>query len=363
MRLEEGLYSFCVPGVKTTRAIERGGYMPLRVSLVHQFEQQQRETWDVHFAWDGRRLVSSDGSDLYLWQLNEDGTWSYEHSLPFRNAARPRFAPDGKMLAFGGKEPFVKLISLDGRELATFPSPNHADWAFSPDQRWLVSSDKGRDILLWDLASYQSSPLPIPFPAFDREGNQADLSNESVGRFLFTPDGQQLVFGASSAEGYIHICLFEPAQRRVLRQTTFSIAGMIDGAISPDGTMLAMIVPNEQVFAYKQDIYIYDLDLLQLLHVFPQTTAERYCQLAFSSDSHYLVSCKSDGLADIFALKSLKQIASFAAHPGLSSHATDPIGGLDWSKTGYIATGGASEFEDNMNKADYTIKIWKVEEK
>lgn len=61
-------------------------------------------------------------------------------------------------------------------------------------------------------------------------------------------------------------------------------------------------------------------------------------------------------------LASFNCIISFAAHPGLSSHATDPVGGLDWSNTGYIATGGASVFEDDMNVTDYTIKIWKVEQ-
>jgi WD40 repeat protein len=76
--------------------------------------------------------------------------------------------------------------------------------------------------------------------------------------------------------------------------------------------------------------------------MFPQTTDEFYCLLAFSPDSQYLASCKTDGWVDIFSLKAFDRIAHFTAHPGLSSQATDPIGGLAWSQTGYIATGGAS---------------------
>jgi WD40 repeat protein len=336
--------------------------MRLRISLIYQFEQQRDETWDLHFSSDGKRLVSSDGRSLYLWHLNEGGKWDYERSLPFRNATFPRFAPNGMVIAFGGKEEFIKLISLEGKELATFPSPAHADWAFSPDQRWLVSSDIKRDILLWNLLTYQSFHIPIPFPAFDRSGTGTDHSNEVVGHFLFTPDGQRLVFGASSAEGYMHIGSFDPEHQRITSPRTFSVEGMLDGAISPDGKMFAMVASNGQIFAYKQEIYIYDLESLRLLHMFPQTTDESYCRLAFSPDSRYLISCKSDGWVDIFSLDIFDCVAQFAAHPGLSSHATEPIGGLDWSKTGYIATGGASVFEDDMEKTDYTIKIWKAEE-
>src|SRR5450631_3003084 len=130
--------------------------MPPRITLVHQFQQQQNETWDAHFSLDGTRLVSSDGRALYLWQLNESGCWDYERSLLFRGATFPRFAPNGTMLAFGSVEKFIRLISVEGKELATFPSPSHASWAFSPDGCWLVSSDKERTIVLWNLTTYQS---------------------------------------------------------------------------------------------------------------------------------------------------------------------------------------------------------------
>lgn len=320
--------------------------MPLQITLVQQFEQHRDETWALAFSQDGKQLVSSDGKALYLWRLSEEGIWEYEHSLPFRNATFPQFAPHGTTLAFGGKEEFVKLISVDGREIATFPSPSHASWAFSPDQRWLVSSANQPDPLLWDLATYQSSSISTP--------------NGSGGPFLFTPDGQRLVFGDSSPEGYMHIGSFDPEHRRFFQIKTFATHGMLDGAISPDGKMLAMVAPNGQVFAYKEDIYIYDLESLLLLRMFPQTSDDRYNLLAFSPDSQYLMSCKVNGWIDIFSLSSFDRVAQFAAHPGLSSHVTDPIGGLAWSKTGYIATGGASWLENDASMDDHSVKIWKV---
>jgi len=334
--------------------------MSPRISLVHQFAQHKDETWHLRFSLDGRMLVSSDGEALHLWRLHDDGCWVYERSLPFRGAAFPCFAPNGQFLAFGGKEEFIRLISLDGKKIATLSCPSHADWAFSPDQHWLVSSDTVRDILLWDLTTYQSSPIAIPFSASGQDDDEAELSKESVGCFRFTPDGARLLFGAHSPEGYVHIADFDPIQKRILWPRTLRLSGIVASAISPNGKLLAIINVDLKVSAYKTDVYIYDLELLRLPQKFSSTTNVRYCLLAFSPDSQLLAGSKDDGTVDIWSMSSFVCVASFAAHPGLTSQWSDPIGGLDWSSTGYIATGGASVFENNMNKTDYTIKIWQV---
>ena len=40
--------------------------MTFQISLVHQFEQQQHETWELAFSPNGQRLVSSDGENSLL---------------------------------------------------------------------------------------------------------------------------------------------------------------------------------------------------------------------------------------------------------------------------------------------------------
>jgi WD40 repeat protein len=169
------------------------------------------------------------------------------------------------------------------------------------------------------------------------------------------------VLFADGSEGSLHICSFDPEHRCITLQKTLP-HGMIDGVISPNGKLFAVIVSNDQIYDYKQDISVYDLKSLQLLHVFPQMTDDFYCLVAFSPDSQYMAICKTDGWVDLFSLASFDRIAQFVAHPGLFSDANDPIGGLAWSTTGYIATGGANVFEQDMKQADYTVKIWKVEE-
>jgi WD40 repeat protein len=74
------------------------------------------------------------------------------------------------------------------------------------------------------------------------------------------------------------------------------------------------------------------------------------------------MSCNTNGKVDIFSLDSYELVAQFDPHPDLSSHATDPIGGVAWSSTGSLATGGASVFEKEMEKTDSTIKLRKIDE-
>jgi WD40 repeat protein len=329
--------------------------MPPQISLVHQFEQQKRETLGLRFSLDGKRLGSTDGTDISLWQLDERGCWNYERSLPVQ--ADFDFALDNRLYILSRQS--LQVISLDdGKDSVTVPWVAMTESAFSPDRRWLITGDARRNILLWDLLTYQCSPIPIPFP---NDYNETGESNETARNFRFTPDGQRIVFVVSSPDGYVHICSIDPIEKRIMRQKTFRHAGGLDLAISPNGKLLAAITSNHQIYNFKEEVYVYDLESLQLLHVFPQTTDKRYFLLAFSPDSRYLASCKRDGLVDIFSLTTFDRVVSFAAHPGLATYATEPIGGLDWSKTGYIATGGASVFEHDMDKTDYSIKIWKVD--
>ncbi|HEU5377428.1 MAG TPA: hypothetical protein VFV38_18555 [Ktedonobacteraceae bacterium] len=143
--------------------------MPPRIILVHQFDQQQAETETLQFSFDGKRLVSSDGYVLYLWQLHDDGNGSYERSLPFCHAVRSAFVLDGKWLAFSDYKGLSRLISLENEtEEKILPCPARANGAISPDQRWLVTGD-GDAIFSSGICELLSTLLFLsPFQASER---------------------------------------------------------------------------------------------------------------------------------------------------------------------------------------------------
>jgi WD40 repeat protein len=329
--------------------------MSLQISLIQQLKQHKEETWDLRFSLDGKRLVSSDGEALYLWQRDEDGRWEYERSLPFRQAAWPCFTPDSKMIAFYNQDDHIQIFPLDGTKGVILLTLSQTQYAFSPDQRWIVSGDGLRSLRLWNLQTSESSLLPLPFPPFNNypRDQETDLSKEVLGWVRFTPDGQRVVFGASSREGYVQICQVDLAQKRLTRQKTLPLLGIMNQAIAPNGKLLAIV--------HLDEVHVYDLESFQLLQKFPEATEYSYSLVAFSPDSQFLMSSKDDGTVDIWSVSTFERVVSFAAHPGLMNDWTEPIGGLDWSRTGDIATAGASVFENDMEKEDYTIKIWRME--
>lgn len=214
--------------------------------------------------------------------------------------------------------------------------------------------------MLWDRVSRRHFSVPYPYALDAVSGaSSSSVPGQRYAYFFFSPTGRQVLFWEGAS---LHLCQFDPDHHRMTFQKSLPY-GRIDSRFSPDGKWLAIIDTNNQVYGYRQDIYLFSTESCQLLHVFPQPEGpEMYCLLAFSPDSRHLMSCRSDGKIDIFSLETLACVAQFDPHPGLSSHATDPLGGLDWSSTGYLATGGASVFEKDMDKTDYSIKLWKIEE-
>ena len=338
--------------------------MALRISLIQQIERHRDVTWDLSFSLDGKRIVSSDGEAIYLWKLYDNQLWDLDRSFPIHKAGKPCFTPDGTMIAFLFHEKSIRLITLDGKEVSTFPVFSRSTFALSPDQCWLVSGGEGHPIMLWDLHTFQSFAIASPFLGSQEnlEESEMDWSDEVIEHICFTPDSQRLVLAVANGQGFgrVHVCHFDPVHKKLQRQTTLRY-GSIDLALSPNGKLLATI-DSQSTRGLIQAIYLYDMDSFQLLHSFPQEGQDCYGLLAFSPDNHYLISSKDNGIVDVFSVNPFERIASFDDHPDLVTYVTDPIEGLDWSSTGYIATGGAGAFEYDPLLDDNSIKIWKVEE-
>ncbi|GCE12011.1 WD40 repeat domain-containing protein [Tengunoibacter tsumagoiensis] len=326
----------------------------MKVILAQQFNQQQDETRSLCFSQDGKILISSDSYAIYIWQYNKHGHWKLENTLFFK-AFLLHLASDGNIIAFRDESYLLQLISSkDGRLLTTFPSSAPTDCAISADQNWLVTGEARRNIVFWNVKSRQSFSLPVPSQPFDDNpySTRTDLYEETVSHFRLSPDGKQLVFRASNEIGTPHVCQIDPLQQMmVLQKILPTIALEIE--MSRDGKKLAVFD--------GYGVVLYDLQTFQLLGKCPQPQEASYGLIALSPDGEFLAVSRNDGLVDLWSLTTFKQVTSIEAHPGLVTYWSDPIGGLAWSSTGYLATGGASAFESDLEKYDYTVKLWKVE--
>lgn len=329
--------------------------MSLRISLLHEFEQHEDETYRLCFSPDGNTLWSSDGTAVYHWQRGSGDSWNYCQRLP-GGAFDLQCTADGKMLVFWDGEKSIRFLSYDGKEVMALSHPDQGiviDFAVSPDQHWLVRDGKNGTLLLYDLLKHEWTPIGVP--------DQPETSDGTVGCLRFALGGLGLVFVASSSEGQIHICHFDPEHDRYAIRRILPIFGVQGMKISPDGKLLA--ITNVGADSIR-GVYVYDLERLQLLQKFSASIDAYYDLLAFSPDSQFLASSRDEGILDIWSLTTFECVASFEAHPGPRPHErhwSETIGGLDWSTTGYLATGGTRFQRDDMPKEDRSVRIWKIE--
>jgi RNA polymerase sigma factor (sigma-70 family) len=221
------------------------------------------------FSPDGTVLVANmDKDSVHLWDV---ATGKVLRGIPYPKdrdgfSFPCTFAPDGKVLAFRGRDLIALADVATGKEVGRFEADMGMDWsvAFTPDGKTLVSGSQDGRVRVWDLAT---TKLRFTLDSRTNLGTDMALSHDGktvalgsqysaihlwnaatgqelftdfhghdapVGALAFMPDARGIVTASYSGEAY----LWDPATGRQLRDLRLPGAGWV---FAPDGTRLLTV--------------------------------------------------------------------------------------------------------------------------
>ncbi len=215
----------------------------------------------VAFSPDGQTLVSSQGSNIWLWPLAK--TTMHQLTGHASGVTRVDISPDGQQVVSGGFDGTVRLWDLENPPivLRDHNGPVYAV-AFSPDGQSVVSGGDDQLLRRWDLQGngvgnpFAGHTSPVNVIAFspdgqtlasggstlrlwDLDGNAISIPDQrqrgSITAIAFNPDGQTLVTGSGTAT----LGLWDLAGNPIGDLFESHIGGISGVAFSPDGQLLA----------------------------------------------------------------------------------------------------------------------------
>jgi len=168
-------------------------------------------------------LVARSRSRIYQRRLSP--LWRLRYSLRGRDALyQAVFSPDGRRVAVGTRNGFVRIIKADSGHLIR-QWRAHTDTvnslAFTPDGQTLLSASRDRTVGIWDARRFQLRHRMASY-------------GDNVLCVVVSPDGQ--LAASASLDGTIRIW---SAQSGSLRRVMKAEAGVTAVAFSPDGKRLA----------------------------------------------------------------------------------------------------------------------------
>ncbi len=298
----------------------------------------------VALSADGKRLAASSAEDptVQLWDVASgkvlrtfEGHAKAPHFLAF--------SPDGKLLATGSGDPFLRGSSRErdglrlwdtatGKELAKL---GHAEGVsgvcFSPDGRRLYCGSD-MSVRVWDVKAKKE----ILFGAGHRGW---------VGAIAYSPDGGTLASAGSDTTVYLW-----DAQTRTVRRTLQGCQAPIDSlAFRPDGAMLAAGTRNGTVVVWE-------------LRTGKEVARLKACKegwevrAVFSPDGKRLAAVSRRGQVTLWDAVSLKEERQLPhKEPGVVSLAFAPD-----SKGLAIGCSDEMGIRDGGEKAIDQVRLWDV---
>jgi WD40 repeat protein len=189
-----------------------------------------RSVSSVAFSLDGKRLASTDGHTVAVWDARTGRSLAF-HFLPSQYLFwSPVVSPDGTLIACRLEDGRLGVQdTASGKQRFALPCKDGEihGLAFSNDNRWLVSANEKGIVFLWDL----------PAGKLSRQWKSPTNPGRFDGRHAFTPDGATLVHSTRSG----HILLWDVQTGKELFhiEPTEKDGYLYGLAVSPDGDLLA----------------------------------------------------------------------------------------------------------------------------
>lgn len=179
---------------------------------------------------DGRRIVAGDSNGLlWLWQMPEQSVTLIPTQQ--QNLIRAaQFSPDGKWLAYTTRYQGTSLWDVEQEKPhGEIPKLDSIALAFSPDSRILVGTIDD-EILLWDVAAQRLLPSLM-------------ANGHNVLDLAFTPDGRWLI--STDSAGFVSV--WDWRQARLHHGWQAAATEVRHLAVHPQGTHIAGHILNRGI--------------------------------------------------------------------------------------------------------------------
>jgi WD40 repeat protein len=298
----------------------------------------------VAFAPDGRTLAvgtwpyeDSDKKDTKSWSVSlwdvAGGTRLAPELRPGCGVCSLTFAPDGRTLAIGGMDNFVRLWEQGPAPRAFVSLPGHQPkeaWAvaFTPDGRTLASAGDDHAVRLWDVATGKQRAL--------LQGHEALASCVAV-----SPDGKRIASGSydqtvkvwdvatgkvvftGKHENHVRGIAFSPDSKLLAssgRDRTVRLWDVATGAaratlIGHDRPDVVLAFAGPELLASGSDdgtVRLWDLHTRETLRIL-RDNSDIYC-LTFSPDGKMLATGNRAGLVKLWATDTGRELRVLQGH-------------------------------------------------
>ncbi|MEO0397329.1 MAG: TIR domain-containing protein [Cyanobacteria bacterium P01_A01_bin.137] len=271
---------------KATTALHRTS---LKLREINRLDEHEGEVLSIVFSPDGQKIVSLGADEsIRFWGLNEDFvSHSKVESEPVLTAS---YNPDGKIVATGRKDGFIKLWKSDGELLKVLKRTHKGavnQIVFSPGGQYLVSAGVDGKVFLWTQQDNFNRPVVI------NHGVKTIIS-----AVTFSSRGQY--FASADLNGGVKLWNLEGKLIQEFQHQGF-VSQPVDGTLDIDAIFTMQFSPDGSLLAFAGAsgiIQIQDLKR-ETVRTFADHDDSVY-QIAFSTDGNTLASASADGTVKLW---------------------------------------------------------------